>query len=324
MSENPWVVSDPKALERYLLMNEKEPELKLEIKFDDKILCTISGVKMYNSFKIDITNTDDPILQEIAHGLIHVGAIPLKFTVHNKSGKSEKTTTDDDFSDWLASVIDSKILFIDTNIMLNKIISSQKRFSSNDLTKNKIEIPRLTILEMENQSNSKKDEKKGTLPYQAYLKKRKAFLGFGELMYLIENGGQHMPELPLETLTAFSKISGNMKTDALIRREIKERSLQLMRAITKFSVFLTCDMVNSLSAIAEGLETIYISKIPDWTKNIPPMTSEQVSIFVATLSMLFTPLSINVNSKKSNLQGIWTGITTSDIINQKIRVQPES
>jgi hypothetical protein len=325
MPENPWILSDSNSLEKYLVMNAVvEPTLKLEIKYDDKILCTISGFKMANSFTIGITNSEDIISQEIAHALIHVGAIPLKFSIHNKSQTAEKITTDDDFSEWIDAVITSKTVFIDTNIMLNKIISSQKKFFNHDLTKDKIEIPRLAILEMENQSNSKKDEKNDTLSYQAYLKKRKALLGFGELMYLIENGGQHMPDLPLETLTAFSKISGSMNTDALIRREIKERSIFLMKNVTKFSIFLTCDMVNALSAVAEGLETIYISKIPDWAKHISPMTSEQISIFITTLAMLFTPLAIEVNSRKSNLKGIWSGITTYEIINKKIMVQAVS
>lgn len=325
MPENPWILSDSKSFEEYIMMNSMvDPTLKVEIKYNDKTLCIISGFKPSNSFTVSIPDSDDVILQEISYALIHVGAIPLKFSVHNKSQITEKITNDDDFLEWITTVIASKTVFIDTNIMLNKIISSQKKFLNNDLTKDKIEIPRLAILEMENQSNSKKDENDTSLPYQAYLKKRKALLGFSELMYIIENGGQHMPELPLETLTAFSKISGSMKTDALIRREIKERSIFLLRNVTKFSIFLTCDMVNSLSAVAEGLEAIYISKIPDWEKHISPMTSEQISIFITTLAMLFNPLSIEVNSKKSNLKGIWNGITTYEIINNKIMVQAVS
>ncbi len=299
------------------------PTLHIEILANSKSICTIDGIQITNQHTLTLANYDE-VHDEVLQALKYVGAIPLNFSFIDKNSfsKVEKLTIAEDFVTWYNTQTSKKMIFIDTNIMLHRIFSSLELALGSSLASKDFEIPRLTILEMERQANAKNNEGTSTTNHKVGLKKRKTLLGFSELLYLKNKGAQHMPELPLETLTGFSNISGDGFTDAWIRREIKDRRFFLMRAgSATFQLFFTADMVNALSALAEGIDTVYISPVPEWEKHIQQINLSQISQLICFLATLLNDITINVNSNKSNIKGFWSGITTSNIINRDILVQ---
>jgi len=328
MSSNSWIESDISGLEDYLFQDLQNATLDVEVSYNGQSLCSISGIISYNALDVVISTKDEDELSEMYNALNCVGGIPLQVSAITAKSflKSKKLISDTDFEKWFNSQINNKRVFLDTNVMLNHLFSALELAKDVSLVNSTFEIPRLSILELERQANPKnKSKNSSSAVFQNGLKKRKALLAFGELLNLISKGSQPMPELPLDTLTSFSNISGDGNTDAWIRREIKDRKLFLTRMqVVTFPIFLTFDLVNSITAVAENIDTIYVSKIPNWEVNILKLNTKQVSTFIVLLSILFNEVSIVVNSKKSNLKGFWSGITTSDIVNKNIMVQAEN
>jgi len=324
MTQNIWRESNIDDLEYYLKENRDVKDYVLvKIFHNDNCICTIEGNTKLKQFKIKIENEDS---QEVFQALKYTGSIPLRFTYTQSktfSTISDKMTTDEGFIEWFNGLINKKRIFPDTNILLNRTFSTLEESLEKQFVNNSFEIPRLLILELEAQGNEKRDNNPSKdVSYLAGLKKRKALIGFSELLYLTSNDAQPLGQLPIDTLTDFNDIAGKGRTDAWTRYEIRERYFQILRArsVPNF-IFITADMVNSLAALAEGLDTIYISQIPDWKNKILSTNLKQISRFLINLSILYTELTVSINSKKYNFKGFWNGITTTDIINQQIRVQ---
>lgn len=321
-------LSNCQDLQRYLLRDVSNPSLDVEICFNSNPVCKISGIKAANQFSLTIQNPHPPIIEEIFQSSKYVGAIPMSFSFMNRNSSAsiDKLSSATDFTTWFNTQIANKTIVTDTNILLNRIFSAYELKSSTSLVTSRFEIPRLAILELERQANEKNNGNQSTPHnYNKGLKKRKAFLGFGELLYLKKKGAQQMPELQIETLTGFSKISGDGFTDAWIRREIHDRRIFLMHVRTPFfPVFITADMTNAVSALAEGIDTIYVSPIRDWTQHIQTMNIEQVSQFICLLAVLVNEITIFVSTNRSLVRGFWSGITTANVINQDILVSPIS
>ncbi len=295
-----------------LLKEKFRDELNLKITSNSSLLYSIIGT---GDYEIKLENLEGEILDNINSSLLMTGLVDLKFSV--TEGKSSRTepdisTTSQSFDEWFEKLTENTILIPDTNTILNRTITSLSYISSfNILDNTVIQIPRLAILEMERKANESKDKK--------LLQKRKTFLGYVELMDLKNHGAQPMRELDRETLFDFSNISGTANTDVLIRREIKDAKLRDKEIeIDNDYTLITSDMVNSLSAIAEGIDTIYISKIPDWNKKIRKGDLSQITKFLITSAVLSEKISINSSSGNFEILGIWDGKNNTDWFEQRI------
>lgn len=295
-----------------LLKEKFGDELNLKVTSKSSPLYSIIGTSDY---KIKLENLEGEILDNINSSLLMTGLVDLKFSV--TEGKSSRTepdisTTSQSFDEWFVKLTENTILIPDTNTILNRTITSLSYISSFSILDNTvIQIPRLAILEMERKANESKDKK--------LLQKRKTFLGYVELMELKNHGAEPMRELDRETLFDFSNISGTANTDVLIRREIKDakrrdREIEIDNAYT----LITSDMVNSLSAIAEGIDTIYISKIPDWNKKIRKGDLSQITKFLITSAVLSEKISINSSSGNFEILGMWDGKNNTDWFEQRV------
>ena len=295
-----------------LLKEKFGDELNLKVTSKSSPLYSIIGTSDY---EIKLENLEGEILDNINSSLLMTGLVDLKFSV--TEGKSSRTepdisTTSQSFDEWFVKLTENTILIPDTNTILNRTITSLSYISSFSILDNTvIQIPRLAILEMERKANESKDKK--------LLQKRKTFLGYVELMELKNHGAEPMRELDRETLFDFSNISGTANTDVLIRREIKDakrrdREVETDNAYT----LITSDMVNSLSAIAEGIDTIYISKIPDWNKKIRKGDLSQITKFLITSAVLSEKISINSSSGNFEILGMWDGKNNTDWFEQRV------
>lgn len=154
-------------------------------------------------------------------------------------------------------------------------------------------------------------------------------------MYLKENGATPLKELSIETLTGFSNIRGNENTDEWIRREINEAkntpkplsSLEIgflgdgsSRKFNEY-VFITSDLINSMSAVAENIDTIYVSKFNEWENKLRNGNLLQVSRLIVTLSILFENIIVEINSKKIKFQGMWSGKTMWDYTKEHFKFE---
>jgi hypothetical protein len=292
--------------------------LKIEIvnseKLDESIpACSVDGNARSNSYKITSEQSSDPVRDGIDIALRISGAVPLQFTFtdHNTSEQKEYwgTNATELFSKKVEGM--ERKFFLDTNVLMNCVFSSLELANSLVIPYALFEIPRLSILEMERMANKeKKDNKITDENLLAGLKKRKAMIGFSELLYLRNKGVSQMPELPLETLTAFNNISGNEVSDAWIRKEIKLR-MPALGPYSIFPIFITGDLVNSMAAVAEGIDSVYISKkLGEDPKNL---NAEQLARFIEYLGTMFQTISINDNTKKIIIKGFWSGISISDL-----------
>lgn len=295
-----------------LLKEKFGDELNLKITSNSSLLYSIIGT---GDYEIKLENLEGEILGNINSSLLMTGLVDLKFSV--TEGKSSRTepdisTTSQSFDEWFVKLTENTILIPDTNTILNRTITSLSYISSFSILDNTvIQIPRLAILEMERKANESKDKK--------LLQKRKTFLGYVELMDLKNHGAQPMRELDRETLFDFSNISGTANTDVLIRREIKDAKLRDKEIeIDNDYTLITSDMVNSLSAIVEGIDTIYISKIPDWNKKIRKGDLSQITKFLITSAVLSEKISINSSSGNFEILGMWDGKNNTDWFEQRI------
>jgi hypothetical protein len=143
-----------------------------------------------------------------------------------------------------------------------------------------------------------------------------------------------MKELSINTLTGFSKIREDEKTDEWIRREINEakkiyKSNKLAESFLgegvfeKFDkyIFITSDLINSMSSISENIDTIYVSKIENWEDKLREDNLLQVSKLITTLSLLYENLTAEINSKKIKFQGMWSCKTMCDYTKEHFKFE---
>lgn len=294
-----------------LLISEFGNELDIDVIFNGKKLYKIKG---RDNFKIDLEKLEVGDLANTVSSLLMTGFVNLNFSAtdgRTSETQSSVSTTQNDFDSWFVNLTENKILIPDTNTIMNRTLTSLSFMSENDILSNIVlQIPRLVILEMERKANQTGGNK---------AVKRKTFLSYVELMELKNFGAKPMRELERETLIDFSSIAGAIHTDALIRREIKDaQKKDFDSGTTNDYTLITSDMVNSLSAIAEGINTIYISKIPKWDQRIREAKILQICKLIISTAALFEKISISGNSKKIEIIGIWEGKNNSDWFEQRV------
>ncbi|MCE9616737.1 MAG: hypothetical protein K8Q88_00005 [Nitrosarchaeum sp.] len=284
--------------------------LSIKITTNGKEVCTLNGRDHYEVNIPEFTEL-------LEKALMTSGFIELFFSYSDPfkpTSKINSANMEADMQKWFTNILTKRFLAIDTNIIIDRTLSVLDLINPNKiLNVLPIRIPRLSILELERKTNDTKND----------IEKRLMFQGYSELLHLKDKGATTLQDLDIETLTGFTKISGSGRTDSWIRREIsnakKIPKLTLTEKLTGVSiakfdeyVFITTDLVNSLSAIAEGIPTIYVSRMTDWQNKLRKGNLQQVARFLITLAVLHESINVEVNSKKFELVGMWHGKTVWD------------
>lgn len=285
-------------------------------------LFTCKGTVEYNIVKIEskkCPDTERIILAGMISGIIHV-QIALTGNNSNKLGLEEFFTTHhaSDFVSKFSNITKGRILIPDTNVIIDRYISSLRFTLGNDLIKKlSISIPRLAILEIERTANNAKSE-------SDIEKRNKIISSAAELQFLKENGADLLPALEKETFEAFNRVAKDPLTDSWIRREVqeaikKEQYLKESDKIRKLTLF-TADLVNSLSAAAEGIDCIFISKV-DYDKTSTRSSNlEQITQLIIMTAIFYREIRASINNRRFIFRGNWEGKTSLEWLRDTIRL----
>lgn len=238
------------------------------------------------------------IHQQVAltHGKITEVELDESFTTHDAQG----------FTEHFQRMTEKRILIPDTNTILNRSISSLK-FSFLTHIPLSIRIPRFVLLEIERAANKAKSNGK---------RDRSNFIvsSVAELDYLRKLGATYLPELNNEKFEAFSRIAKDQKSDSWISREIHNeiRSQNVLSPTEKRIVTLiTSDLINALTAIAEGIDTIFLSLIDYDIRSTRASNIEQVALFTFMNAILFKKIRLKFDdNNRFIIQGNWQGKTS--------------
>lgn len=299
--------------------------LHIDISAADKLVLTCKGYS--NDSKIDMSDKDegnDRKKSLIMSSLMMSGFLNLQFSYTGGSFanpmEGKNTSDTEEFKRWLPSFVKGKILVPDTNAIMNCSLSGLKFIMGLDFLKSlPIQIPRLLVLELERKANPKSEGDRSLLA------KREAMLAYQELIYLKNTGANFLPKLDKDTFDGFSRLAGEQLTDSWIRREIHEAMGKTAGYPNpEKMVFFTSDLTSALSGIAEGLETIYVSKLANEDKLIRTGDLSQVARLIVVMAALYNDISVTINSKSFVFKGMWTGKTTIDWINYTVLYMPKA
>lgn len=260
--------------------------------------------------KVEFDNTNEKLKNVFKKsGLYHfeIGFSPsLKFTQEGKYFHSKndmfgkKIETFNAYDSWFSKLFDalnSKVILIpDTNIIKYCVYTNYlKRLS---LTYS-IQIPRLTILEVESQYNRTKG-KDGE-------KVRSAFQDMVEILKIEYDGGEIIPFVDKILLETFAKASGNGLADAWIRMEVAKYILDHKNRVEgskKTFIFLSSDLMNSLSANAEDLNVLYF-----FSTNEQNYDNRNILSLIINTAVAFEKCRIETDdpAKKYEIEGMWNG-----------------
>src|SRR5919106_1920954 len=254
-----------------------------------------------------------------------------------------------DFVTWfdtMCSSVGTHIFLIpDTNVLRRHYYSN---FLLDIISRSRLEdtlrilIPRLVILEIENKYNrsssedkEKKNQNRDTDSeiYNGYIKGKERRLGLSSIKEVIsikKNGGLTNSRISSSLLESFSRASGSKYADHWIRKEIQE-FISTLHGVEKRNtngevfieksnaILLTCDIMNSLVAVSENINTFYV------LRNEPPELTISSPSFFANLvyntaihSGECTCRIVYRQEETFDVIGMWRGKTTYDWLTDKI------
>lgn len=162
--------------------------------------------------------------------------------------------------------VKEKELIPDTNFVMRRYATGMlRRLGEEQFSKLRFAIPNLVILEIEAIYNrakktseslielskssklKPKEEKEQT---KAMFDMKEALIATKELMFLRDRGAYILNTNIEAALKDLADIAGKGLTDRYIRKEIRDATKYIASSDTKF---VTCDLMNALSAVAEGL-----------------------------------------------------------------------
>src|SRR5215213_6823305 len=160
--------------------------------------------------------------------------------------------------------------------------------------------------------NRKNSERKGGASEKGRIDKtkRKVMLASHELLFLKQQGAQFLPELDAETFAGFSRMAGEKFSDAWISREahqqVKKETYMIESTKVKRVTFVTSDLINALSAIAEDLDTIFLSRLAEHEKELERTADVQkIARLVMISAVLFEEIRLSSPQKTYRIKGIW-------------------
>ena len=233
---------------------------------------------------------------------------------------SSKGTDEQGWAEWFLRVVNAVqakttarlvVLVPDTNFIMRHYCSNilLPLLGQENFSKLRFQLPRLVILEIEAKCNRAKEGSS---------KKRLAFHGAREVLFLLQGFASHFPQFDMDLLRGFPKKSGEGFADSWIRQEIHD----FVSTSNKKVIFLTADLMNALAATAEGLDVFYVKKdVP-----VKPIRNiDQLAEFIIDVAVAFEEIKMDVtvgNEMKSSwlMEGMWSGKTSSDWQNDCIRM----
>lgn len=301
-------------------------------------LCTFN-FSSPNEYKITIEAKDED-RRSIIDSLRMTGLLDLVYT-YSESQKpfatepTRKRTLSSDFQKWFQGITKGRTLVPDTNSILNHTFSSLALVFGDDILKDiHVLIPRLVILEMERQANSKPNidcnNPKSEKECLHCRKKRWVMLGYQEIMFLKNMQAGMFPDLDAEILARFTQISAELTADSWIRKEIKDYAKNVIKRKTEIGgsrlagdipkfLMVSSDFVNSLSAVAENIDSIYITKMIDSPTRMANL--KHIAKFLIYLSVLEEQIQVDIGSTQYEIKGFWQGKTTFDLLNNRIMMR---
>jgi rRNA-processing protein FCF1 len=236
--------------------------------------------------------------------------------------------------------IKQKELVPDTNFLIRRYATGmQRRLGEEKFSKLRFAIPSLTILEIEAIYNRAKKTHEALIELskittlkakeeeeqaKAMFDMKQALIATKELMFL-RNRGAYILTADIEpALKELSDIAGKGLTDRYIREEIRAATKHLAATDIKF---VTCDLMNALSAVAEGLPTLYFSRVEpidgkySLSLDYSSCLNQLADLIVDTVTV-FGEISFNWHpfgrEVKSTLRGQWDSWTIEDLLNDRI------
>ncbi|MGH9952717.1 MAG: PIN domain-containing protein, partial [Nitrososphaeraceae archaeon] len=237
---------------------------------------------------------------------------------NHSSSNSDKIETFNAYESWMNSALKGlgSTVYVapDTNFIKRQLFSN---FWTTNMEYPFV-IPRLVILEIENQYNINKEKvtpknKNNKNKNEAEQKVRESFLDMTEVLKIQRNGGKVIPLVDTDLLQTFS--TAKKLSDSWIRMEVKkfDTDLRSWRESKKRCIFLSCDLMNSLAANAEGLDTIYFYT----TDNVRYDLNLMSSLLVNT-AITYEKCSVygKDDRKICDLVGVWHGKNPLDWQNE--------
>jgi hypothetical protein len=295
-------------------------------------LWAFSGRRRGYGTQISILAENQELRQKVVDSLDRIGASEI--TITNMLTREHRKTNQADWKDWFIGgatlgfksvTVDAIHLVPDTNFVRRRYASGLLRRLGKEAFKElQFSIPNLVILEIEashNRAKSKAEKPKceEIEKQKALTEIRESLIATKELMFLLEIGARMLPSnLDNSFLDAFSTIAGKGVTDLFIRKEIRDCTNLNKR-------FLTCDLMNSLAAMVEGLGSFYFSRDEnEFTLSAErEVCMEQLSELVIDTVTLFGEANLTISSaaeaeRTFKLSGKWRDWTPVDLLKDTI------
>ena len=254
---------------------------------------------------------------EVSEALDVCGAFKLRtsFSDEYKDVEIKK------WKDWFLDKVTNSLLILDTNFIYRYYCSGiLAQILGSDFRSLEFRIPRTVILEIERRGNeieSKKTKISGK-------KKRLAFYAAREIEFIRENSRNfHLLEMKDRSLMIdFADKAGKGFADMVIRREIHNAWGGNVGGL----FFLTCDLMNSMAAEAEGIATCYFSKLSQKKFRVGYYNPKQLFDFILANAVIFGNVQIELLSREQisvesySLVGVWEGKTISEWYSDSIKI----
>lgn len=221
-----------------------------------------------------------------------------------------------------------------TNYLRNIVIENASQMM--------IALSRLVILEIERKYNNNNpgegeppdtasQKEKDSYPQRAK-EIRIAFQSMGEILSMKNDGAKVLPASEMSLIRSFPSEAGKRNADALIRREIINSRAHLVgntrtsegNIKTSSIAFLTCDLMNSLAAIAEDLNTIYFYRL-EGSRQPNHIGHDRLSWLIFNTAIHFGECDVIIkgkeNERRLKCKGIWSGKSVYDWQNNIILVE---
>lgn len=263
--------------------------------------------------------------------------------IENSIGK-----TNGDFNGWLAGLMDTLNhnvqLIPDTNFLRrhyysNHILPLLAQMKAE--AKPRFGLSRLTILEVENKyaraqkdrrtknkgqsAQGSKQAEESDASVKAAKEVRIGFHTIKEILALKRTGGMELPDLDMGLMQTFADNAEEFG-DAWIRREIAWEIPSVFRDGKSRDVsrlLMTCDLMNALAAIAEGINTIYVARIEE-PQAVGYVTRDfaQQALIIMNAAIQFgecdCSLELADEVKTFKIIGMWSGKSMNDWLNDVI------
>jgi hypothetical protein len=291
-----------------------------------------------NSLALDITEVAD---KSGIYGLQVEFSPSSKFKTHNGiNTRSEYDVTtktmQPKFPQWFidaCSSLGNRIYLIpDTNFVRRLYYSNYLTGIVSGRSGMSMMIPRLGIIEIESKYNRNKPKPNSSPDKELNRSKERriSFQTIGEILSIKNSGGGILPLTDMSLLQSFVPVSGQGYADAWIRREIASASPLVQVKPNEMQqsniVFLTCDLMNALAAVAEDLNTMYFYRSEKDTIGLGPDPYEVFAKLIINTAIHFGEciLSLKGDTKqeKSKVVGTWKGKSVDDWYKNFVLMDP--